>query len=329
MMRRWRVSAARVRRYAASMRARRTSRAARVPFKYLRRARHRTRDAHLVVHARLGVAVNLHIVRASRRRAVPMPGAARDVARRDTIRHEWSPLPVTHVRTLRGEVPRTRFPRALHVITHERRATTLRHDQQLQRLTSSRLERAFVTRESGWPDDGLPRPVTQPHHDAALQASAARRQPPALANIALAYRTHSRTTRTMGRHPPTARPPASPSARSEQAAPAAPRTATPLPLQVVDHRRIERATAATRAFAAQPQPLAPPAARTPVADAVPIERIERTLRESMTVVAERTVQRELDRTLHPGAPTSRRLRESIQSEMYDDIVFERERRGER
>ena len=319
MMRRWRVSAARVRRYAASMRARRTSRAARVPFKYLRRARHRTRDAHLVVHARLGVAVNLHIVRASRRRAVPMPGAARDVARRDTIRHEWSPLPVTHVRTLRGEVPRTRFPRALHVITHERRATTVRHD----------LERAFVTRESGWPDDGLPRPDTQPRHDAALQASAAQRQPLALAHIALAYRMPSRTTRTMGRHPPTARPPVSPSARSEQVAPAAPLTTTPLPLQVVHHRGIERATAATRAFAAQPQPLAPPAARAPVADAVPIERIERTLRESMTVVAERTVQRELDRTLHPGAPTSRRLRESIQSEMYDDIVFERERRGER
>jgi hypothetical protein len=49
----------------------------------------------------------------------------------------------------------------------------------------------------------------------------------------------------------------------------------------------------------------------------------------MTVVAERAIQRELDRKLRPGTATSRRLRESIQSEMYDDIVFERERRGER
>jgi hypothetical protein len=84
-----------------------------------------------------------------------------------------------------------------------------------------------------------------------------------------------------------------------------------------------------RAFSAQPQPLAAPATRPAAAESVPVERIERTLRESLSAVAERTVRRELDRTLRPGAPLNRRLRESIQSEIYDDIVFERERRGER
>jgi hypothetical protein len=83
-----------------------------------------------------------------------------------------------------------------------------------------------------------------------------------------------------------------------------------------------------RAFTAQPQPLAPSPSRTAVADPAPLERVERTLRESLTLMAERTVRRELDRTLRPGAPTTRHLRESIQSELYDDIVFERERRGD-
>jgi len=104
----------------------------------------------------------------------------------------------------------------------------------------------------------------------------------------------------------------------------------PLRLEAAEHREEGRRHATLlRAFAAQQQPLAAVPARTAPVDAAPIERIERTLRESLTVVAERTVQRELARSLRTGAPTNRRLRESIQSEMYDDIVFERERRGDR
>jgi len=63
-------------------------------------------------------------------------------------------------------------------------------------------------------------------------------------------------------------------------------------------------------------------------DTVSVQRIAETLRESMTVVAERTVRREIDRSLRPGAPIARLLRDSIQADMCDDIVFERERRGE-
>lgn len=89
-------------------------------------------------------------------------------------------------------------------------------------------------------------------------------------------------------------------------------------------------TANLRAFAVQPQPLATVTPRAAVVEQpVPVERIERTLRESMTAVAERSVRREIQRTLAPGAPTSRRLREAIQSGLADDLVFERERRGER
>jgi hypothetical protein len=83
------------------------------------------------------------------------------------------------------------------------------------------------------------------------------------------------------------------------------------------------------AFSPQPQPFAAPVARPAPAEPATIERIEKSLRESLVTVAERTVLRELDRTLRPGAPLGRRLRESIQSELYDDIVLERERRGER
>jgi hypothetical protein len=107
--------------------------------------------------------------------------------------------------------------------------------------------------------------------------------------------------------------------------------AAPQPAARLEHGTVARPFVPPRAFAVQRQPLAVAAAKAPpLADEPPsVERIERTLRESLTVVAERTARREIQRTLAPGASLSRRLRETIQSGMADDIVFERERRGER
>jgi hypothetical protein len=109
-----------------------------------------------------------------------------------------------------------------------------------------------------------------------------------------------------------------------------PLASPPLNMRVVVRGAARSAGSPITAFASQPRPLA--AASAPpsqIVESPPVERIERSLRETMHVVAERTVRRELEKVLQPGAPQSRRLRESIQSELYDEIVLERERLGER
>jgi hypothetical protein len=102
-------------------------------------------------------------------------------------------------------------------------------------------------------------------------------------------------------------------------------------MEIVHRRRAVQTRAAdtTAAFAPQPQPLAAGAPRRADPGPPSIERIEKTLRESMTVAVDRRVRHEIERTLRPGTALGRRLRERIQSEIYDDVVFERERLGGR
>ena len=101
-----------------------------------------------------------------------------------------------------------------------------------------------------------------------------------------------------------------------------------LPMRVA--RAPVSAAAPARPFTPEARPLTMAGASTAsVAEAFPVERIERTIKETMRAVVERTVRREVDRVVQPGAAQGRRLRETIQSELYDEIVLERERLGER
>ncbi len=101
------------------------------------------------------------------------------------------------------------------------------------------------------------------------------------------------------------------------------------------HRPLERAVRRVQAksrgdiFTPQPRPLASPPAPRAALETPRIEQVEKTLRESLAVTVQRTVQHEVERKLRTEASFSRRLRERVQSDIYNDIVVERERVGGR
>lgn len=325
-MRRWRESASRARRYGATTRRQRVAARARVNFAWLRRGLARARDLRLALHQRLAIALELRMRLTSPRPRAADSAPVQSPARPPLVR--WraearydarsnavpsaSPAPTLVHRTLhqRDHVTQSRTTLREHTTS---RTDTLRSPHGGM-LVHRLLVRQAHHGRSGYNATRPPALHTRITHSSrtviAQPSVHERRTYPTLPPIASF--AHPRRVTTLSRHPSTQ---------------AAEPTSGRHPV-IAEHVPTRLATP-VRAFAVQPQPLAPAPARAAVADPAPLERIERTLRESLTVVAERTVRRELDRTLRPGAPMTRHLRESIQSELYDDIVFERERRGDR
>lgn len=107
--------------------------------------------------------------------------------------------------------------------------------------------------------------------------------------------------------------------------PAAPMAVLRVP---VGSRPRSAATPGPAAFASQAQPLAAATSARRALEPLALERVETTLYTSLTAALEGNVQRQIDRKLRE-ALASRRVRSTIQSAMYDDIVVERERLGGR
>lgn len=325
-MRRWRESASRVRRYGATTRGRRVAARARVNFAWLRRGLARGRELRLALHQRLAIALELRMrltgprLRAGNSAPVQSPARPALVRWRAEARHDARSI----VMPSASPVP-TLVHRTVHQREHVRQSrttlrenTTSRTDTLRSPQAGMRVHRLLVRQaHRGRGGYNATRPpalhmsITHSRRTVIAQPSVHERTThltlPPIASFA-----HPRRVTTLSRNPST-----------QAAGPTSGRR------PVITEHVATRLATPVRAFAVQPQPLAPAPARAGANDPAPLERIERTLRESLTVVAERTVRRELDRTLRPGAPMTRHLRESIQSELYDDIVFERERRGER
>lgn len=329
MIRRWQASATRARRYAASGHRRIASRRRPLRLEWLRRRRAASSGARIVLHTRVSLGVSLHMHSRHMHSPAPLmraPARARATLGRgrEVLRHEWMPAPAGPLpATPPAPVARVRAKRIMRVRSRTHLSTVLLRE----RFTDRVLSRSMLATAA---------PPGRPQGD---RVTAAHSLPQAVARLATpvatpALREHagrvhrSQVTRTaIGSI--AMRPRRMPASRDDGIT-ARQTGIAPLRLEVAEHREESRRHATPlRAFAAQQQPLAAAPARTAPVETAPVERIERTLRESLTVVAERTVQRELARALRTGAPTTRRLRESIQSEMYDDIVFERERRGDR
>lgn len=367
MMRRWNDSAVRARAWAPPARGRGELRGTGLRFDLLRRGRMGA-VAQLTLHAhyRIAVGINLQVAgstrirerslheRSTELRQVLIRQASLRTVVRDTIRHAASARAVARADALLPPAAHHAAPGAraqdgmqhggeavlrlrgrgdiyrLHLLRTERHverlmvssgpaATVLRIRQhgthRHERLLRTLQLTAPSTRRT--PVSGQP----EPHVPELLRAERLRFERRTLRS----ERQRTMQVRTLLRSVTV------PSARTTGHA-AAPASAPPQQrLQLVARPVMARPMAnAVPTFAATPQPLAgPPRVATPAPPTPPVDRIERTLRESMTKVVRHTVRHEVERVLRPDAQLSRRLRESIQSEMYDDIVFERERLGER
>jgi hypothetical protein len=329
MIRRWQATAMRARRYAMPRRRLIASRLMPLRLVWLGRRRAASFRARIVLHTRVSLGVSLHMHARHIHLAAPLTlASARTKATleqwREALGHESrSPLAASPPVTPPVQVALVRTERIIRNHSRTHFSTVLRRE----RLTDRVL----------WPS--APRTVICPRRPHSDCVALSRFPPGSVACSAglvgpTPLRKHvsrvqrSRVIRTtigsMAVH--RRRVPAS----GDAGIVALPTGIAPLRLEAPAHHVGDRRhTMPSRAFAVQQQPLAAAPVRAAPVDMAPIERIERTLRESLTLVAARTVERELARALRSGAPTIRRLRESIQSEMYDDIVFERERRGER
>jgi len=333
MMRSWTQSVARARTYAAPKRSRRAMARAVLRFEWLRRRAARAK-ARIVLNARFRMALDLRFHGGIRLRNTGrdgMPGVPGKTSMMYLASRE------TWLRTHIASAAQTPQPRSQQVIERALRVRiekTLVDARSWQTRLLTRLIPAVARRDRHRPNAGstkaaperesrVERAIRTPNTSHALRNGAG--EAPLVSRVStrhsqmvtqrLALRI-ARATRT--------RVGISPAANGPHSVPAM----KPLSFAVVERRERVINSVAARAFAPQPQPLAS-TQRPAVPESVPVEHIEQRLRESISVVTERTVKRELERTLRPGAVMNRRLRESIQSEMYDDIVFERERRGDR
>jgi len=320
MMRRWTQSVARARTYAAPKRSRRAMARAAIRLEWLRRRTGRGAGARIVLNLRLGMALDFRFHSGIRLRREAgrdgIPGA-----------HGQTPIPRVvgwapqrHVLVSPESAAGSERDTESRVASTHERSVIREHDWQsrlllrVSPLMAARIapvESRAHAGERATPPSSHSTPFvtlrTTTIHERLRQLSAATTH---------ASPHHTRINTTLVR-----RAPAQEAHRVADAM-------RPIPTTVWQRGPRAMMTAAARAFAPQPQPFAA-VQRQPVVEPVPVERIEERLRESISVVTERTVKRELERTLRSGAPMNRRLRETIQSEMYDDIVFERERRGER
>jgi hypothetical protein len=365
MMRRWTASVVRARGWARPVRGRGELRITRLRFDLLRRGRTGP-PAQVTLHAhyRVAVGINLRVTGSARLherslherrtelRQVLVRHASLRTMVRDTLRQAGlshsaarggSPLPSSVRDTAAGPPP--------HVPAQSRDATVLRPHGRTGtrwlklRQTDRRTERTILSPPVPATVIVRVRQRTTHRHARILQPLSAAQPPvrataaaqPATAHVRelhhaerLLYerRTgHSERLRTVHVRTPLRSAPTPPRWSELAPAPAA-ALASPRFHMVTRPVAPSPASAAVPSFTAAPQPLAAaPRAATPAPP--PVERIERTLRESMTKVVQHTVRHEVERALRPDAQLSRRLRESIQSELYDDIVFERERLGER
>ena len=325
-MRRWRESASRVRRYGATMHRRRVAPRVRVRFAWVHRGVARGRELRLALDQRLTIGLELRMRLTSPRPragdAAPVQPPARRalVSWRVETRHDARSLVMPSASRAPTFVQRTLYQRehVRHSRMTLREHTMSRTDTVLSPRTGMLVHRLLLRQaQPGRGGYDVMRPP-------ALHTSLTRSSRTVIAQS----RVHERTTSLSLPSPASLALPRRATTLSATPSRQAAGPASSRHPVIAEHVATRLATP-VRAFAVQPQPLAPTPARAAANDPAPLERIERTLRESLTVVAERTVRRELDRTLRPGAPMTRRLRESIQSELYDDIVFERERRGDR
>ncbi|MBS1824053.1 MAG: hypothetical protein JST93_01915 [Acidobacteria bacterium] len=98
-----------------------------------------------------------------------------------------------------------------------------------------------------------------------------------------------------------------------------------MPLPVARAHRAGR----TEVFTPQARPLAGTPANRVTAGTPSIEHMEKTLREALTHTVERTVKQEVAQKLRSESGFSRRLSERVQSDLYNNIILERERLGGR
>jgi hypothetical protein len=326
-MRHWRESASRARRFAPMPRGRLMRRRDMMTFVWAGRGRYRGRAAVLAVQARVALTVNAwQPAPARRQRHRAGAGHPRWPMLKSTLVAASGQPVVRHEHQSRETVRTHLYRERVHsAITHRVLArlgwstTTWRERRVTHGHTMFHAELARQVRAARSPHPGTLRTtqatVMRPSAISRLSVPRWIRVLRGGANrIAAAFPTR-RTVHVVE--------PVHAGLRAKTVSAARPNRQV-----MADNRTLVRAVS-PRGFAAQAQPLAATPARAIPGDPVPVERIERTLRESMTVVAERTVQRELERTLRAGSALNRRLRESIQAEMYDDVVFERERRGER
>jgi hypothetical protein len=80
-------------------------------------------------------------------------------------------------------------------------------------------------------------------------------------------------------------------------------------------------------FAPSERPMVAAGTRPPVQQAPEIERVVRELHERLSVRLERTIHEQVQKRFASTSRFTRGLADRIQSELYHDIVFERERLG--
>jgi hypothetical protein len=312
-MRTWTGSVARARRYAARRDRRLDVRRVANTFVWLRRVRGSARTAWFTLRQRLQLAFAVHLRRSTvlHVHAAPRTRLARATERE---RHTSMLLRTRQV-TAAGERHATRAPEQFVFESGPAHHTVLTNTLAGERRIESRFEAMRRTERDHRSRLELrqARPMTILRTMPAAWLTAR----PALT---LRDRLHTRSTHSLeSRHH-----------GSHTLERVVPLGGTPISMRVVNRSTARPLGGTIKAFATQPRPLAAASAPAPQAVASPpVERIEQSLRETMHVVAEQTVRREIERVLQPGAPQSRRLRESIQSELYDEIVLERERLGER
>ncbi|HEX7119498.1 MAG TPA: hypothetical protein VF212_11960 [Longimicrobiales bacterium] len=350
---RWRTSAARARRYAPRRTLRRPLRRPALAFELARPGRRGGDPLGISLHARLRLRLgdtHVHVHRArrpGRRTVIERQGPTRE----RLVRHTASRL---QLRTL-VRLPARGGPgaRPAHAAPAGR-GGALRSGPPpapaTPRGTPTRTERPAPGRIAGWPRPPAVRRWAAPARRVHEPARRTRRDergavpPAAITGPGRSARPPAApqppqppAVRTLVVRPPMMATAARPAARAAAGAPAPGRRAAraPAPVAPIRMEPLRRAPAerthpapGRTAFAPQPRPLAAAVPATRAAPEPPVvERIEKTLRESMRVDVERTVRREVERALRIDAAVSRRLRETIRSELYDDIILERERLG--
>jgi hypothetical protein len=363
-MRRWADSAARARAWSRPARARGELRGTGLRFDLLRRGRPPS-TAQLILHAHLRVAIAVHVnvprsvairertvhERTSVSRHLPARLATLRTAVREllvTSSRPWPagvtvpPAALTVARALTPASPTAHPSRGTVVLrTHtglmSRRLHLSVHRLRVERVVAHAAIRTVMAgmraHTAHLHEHSLL--ASQPAYTPAFRAPAAdaarpRAPAPRRSERWLHERRIIRLERLRNVHVRT--PPLRDTRPEHPAARAAePPDTPPAPMRLYPAPRQPPAPSAPRAthtFAPSPQPLAP-ALRAAAPAPPPVEHTERSLRESMTKIVQHTVRHEVERVLRPDTQLSRRLREGIQAEMYDDIVFERERLGER